>query len=200
MMTSCRDAKTIRFTAVQITRPKHSADCKIHFHLLHYSDSCWRFSLLMNDPISHYEWQHLGCVGLDAAKGVFILTEVLNRHTCADACVVICTFWMLRSMLSGRLKRNLKRCRTLRALRVESALSFRPRTSWKRVSAVSLAPMRGTESERGRRKWEPRILQKQMSIPQYPFNVDVWFSSCVVRYLTHRLLERKSQLSLGQAA
>lgn len=50
------------------------------------------------------------------------------------------TFWMLRSMLSGRLKRNLKRCRTLSALRVESALSLRPRTSWKRVSAVWLAP------------------------------------------------------------
>ena len=57
------------------------------------------------------------------------------------------TFWMLRSMLSGRLNRNLKRCRTLSALRVESALSFRPKTSWKRVSAVSLAPTREKESE-----------------------------------------------------
>lgn len=38
------------------------------------------------------------------------------------------------------MKRNLKRCRTLRAFRVESALSFRPNTSWNRVSAVSLAP------------------------------------------------------------
>lgn len=51
-------------------------------------------------------------------------------------------------MFSGRLKRNLKRCRTLSALRVESALSFRPNTSWKRVSAVSLAPTRKADTER----------------------------------------------------
>ena len=56
--------------------------------------------------------------------------------------VCVFTFWILRSMLSGRLKRNLNLCRTLRALRVESALSFRPSTSWNRVSAVSLAPTR----------------------------------------------------------
>lgn len=53
----------------------------------------------------------------------------------------VCTFWMLRSMLRGKLKRNLKRCRTFSALRVESALSFLPKTSWNRVSAVSLAPI-----------------------------------------------------------
>lgn len=52
---------------------------------------------------------------------------------------------MLRSMLSGRLKRNLKRCSTLSALRVESALSLRPKTSWNKVSAVLLAPERGRE-------------------------------------------------------
>lgn len=62
--------------------------------------------------------------------------------------ILICTFWMLRSMLSGRLNRNLKRCRTLSAFRVESALSFRPKTSWKRVSAVSLAPMRNQKRRR----------------------------------------------------
>lgn len=56
-------------------------------------------------------------------------------------CIHLHTFRMLRSMLRGRLKRNLKRCRTLRAFRVESALSFLPNTSWNRASAVSLAPV-----------------------------------------------------------
>ena len=116
----------------------------------------------MNDPLSHYTliMTQITILQLCWCRGI-------GKLTCAALYEDICTFWMLRSMLSGRLKRNLKRCRTLRAFRVESALSFRPRTSWKRVSAVSLAP---TKSDRGRRKWEAGPLQKQMLIPHFPFN------------------------------
>lgn len=108
---------------------------------------------------------------------------------------------MLRSMLSGRLKRNLKRCRTLSALRVESALSFRPRTSWKRVSAVSLAPVEKREGEGGKRKWESGRLQKQISIPHFSFNSSLCFFSCAVCYLTRRpccLEESDTYLLVGQ--
>lgn len=76
-------------------------------------------------------------------------TKPKDSHPVDTVCIVhfhkSLTFWMLRSMLSGRLKRNLKRWSTLRALRVESALSFRPKTSWNKVSAVLLAPVRGRE-------------------------------------------------------
>lgn len=51
----------------------------------------------------------------------------------------------------------------------------------------SLLRGRGGESERGRRKWETAILQKQISIPHFPFYVGLWFFSCAVCYLTHRL-------------
>lgn len=108
----------------------------------------------MNDPMSHYRQHRTQMTALqvcwcgDKGKqylfciGYFIVIHVLVFL------LLFSTFWMLRSMLSGRLKRNLKRCRTLSALRVESALSFRPKTSWKRVSAVSLAPVRRTERDR----------------------------------------------------
>lgn len=103
-------------------------------------------------------------------------------------------------MLSGRLKRNLKRCSTLRALRVESALSFRPKTSWNRVSAVSLAPDGETEREikgEGDRERERsrklsgenekgRYSKNKLLTPHFPLLVDVWFSSWSVRYLTDR--------------
>lgn len=49
------------------------------------------------------------------------------------------TFWMLRSILSGKWNRNLNLVRTLRAFLVESALSFRPSTSWNKPSAQDLA-------------------------------------------------------------
>lgn len=112
---------------------------------------------------------------------VFLLLFYTNAY-------VDCTFWILRSMLSGRLKRNLKRCRTLSALRVESALSFRPKTSWNRVSAVSLAPTRNTE----RREEEKEAganeklgyYKNKCLIPHFPFNVGLWFSSCSACSLT----------------
>lgn len=104
---------------------------------------------------------------------VFILCEVPNA--CADVSVVICTFWMLRSMLSGRLKRNLKRCRTLSALRVESALSFRPRTSWKRVSAVSLAPTR-EGGVRVREAGENERLEYYKNKFRYHISLFMWVS------------------------
>lgn len=44
-------------------------------------------------------------------------------------------------MFRGRLKRNLNLWSTLSAFLVESALSFRPSTSWNNVSAVLLAPV-----------------------------------------------------------
>lgn len=163
--------------ASQITKStfSESADCKTDFHLLRHSDSS-RLSLVMNDPLSHYTLIRTQMTALQVCW-----CGGIGKLTCAALYEDICTFWMLRSMLSGRLKRNLKRCRTLRAFRVESALSFRPRTSWKRVSAVSLAP---TKSDRRRRKWEAGTLQKQMLIPHFPFNFGLWFSSCAVCYLT----------------
>ena len=48
---------------------------------------------------------------------------------------------MFLSMFRGRLKRNLNLWSTLSAFLVESALSFRPSTSWNNVSAVLLAPV-----------------------------------------------------------
>jgi len=50
------------------------------------------------------------------------------------------TFLMLVSMVWGRLKSHLKRCKTPRALRVASARSFLRSTSWKRSSAAWFAP------------------------------------------------------------
>lgn len=83
---------------------------------------------------------------------------------------------MLRSMLSGRLNRNLKRCRTFSAFRVESALSFRPKTSWKRVSAVSLAPMRNKMIKEKKVDWNTT---KQCWWHTSPLNL--WFPYSAVR-------------------
>lgn len=105
----------------------------------------------MNASISQYTWLRTPMTALDmcwfGGKGRLDLFW----KSCYSCAVIICTFSMLRSMLRGKLKRNLKRWRTLRALRVESALSFRPRTSWKRVSAVSLDPMKKRELKRQRK-------------------------------------------------
>lgn len=116
------------------------------------------FPIMMNDRKSHSTSNDsiYNCTGVEA-KGscIYFVFSTVSTLYCAGVSIAILymycvdsTFWILRSMLSGRLKRNLKRCRTLSALRVESALSFRPKTSWNRVSAVSLAPTRNTERAR----------------------------------------------------
>lgn len=131
--------------ASQITRAKHSE-----------SPDCISTITLRAFPLN--EWSNISLdTSQDADRSATSVPVWRQREVLGLLLFVDSTFWILRSMLSGRLKRNLKRCRTLSALRVESALSFRPKTSWKRVSAVSLAPTRGTGERKS--EWEKEKLR-----------------------------------------